>query len=77
MDKLVAARVCRSVSGQFTATGQAVGIELTVLDGRVTLVGACSDAKMISDVVRLVHGIDGVRSVESRIEHISFVPSGG
>ena len=77
MDQVVAARVRHHISKQFSAMGPAVGIEPMVKEGKVTLIGACSDPAMISEIIRIVHGVDGVRSVESRIEHIAFVPIGG
>jgi cytidylate kinase len=77
MDQLIAARVRHSVAEHFNSAGQAVGVEPTVEKGKVTLVGACSDAATISDVVRLVHGIEGVKAVESRLEQITFVPEFG
>ena len=76
MDRLIAARVRHQLNERFTSSGTAVGIEPAVSEGRVVLTGACSDAQMIAEVVRLVHGIDGVKSVESRIEQIVFVPGG-
>ena len=77
MDQLITARVRHGVAEQFNSTGQIVGIEPTVVEGKVTLVGACSDTKSIADLVRMVHHIDGVNAVENRIEHISFVPMAG
>jgi hypothetical protein len=40
----------------------------------VTLTGATTDEKLIVDAVRLLHGVEGVRRVESRITHVAFVP---
>lgn len=77
MDQLVTARVRHSLGKRFGTIGIDVGIEPTVSEGKVTLVGACSDARMVPEVVRMVQRIEGVSSVESRIEHVAFVPMGG
>jgi cytidylate kinase len=74
MDILVAARVGHALIQRFGSSGHTIGVEPTVSQGKVTLTGACSDAAIIADVVRAVHAIDGVKSVESKIEHITFVP---
>ena len=76
-DRLVDARVRHSITEQFKSATQVVGIEPTVVEGKVILAGACSDTGTITDILRMVHGINGVKSVESRIELISFVPVDG
>jgi cytidylate kinase len=77
MDILVAARVRHALIQRFESSGHTIGIEPMVSQGKVTLTGACSDAAIITEVVRAVHAIDGVKSVESKIEHITFVPVAG
>jgi cytidylate kinase len=73
MDELTLSRV-RSVLEQRFSTGIGAlgGIEATVSSGKVTLTGATSDERMMVEVVRLVHGVEGVTGVESRIAHIAF-----
>jgi cytidylate kinase len=75
LDTVIAARVRHGLLQWFGSRGGDVGIEPTVSHGKVTLTGACSDAKAIADLVRMVHTIEGVRSVESHIEHLAFVRS--
>ncbi len=74
MDELIAARVRHLLQSRFGALGSVVGIELSVSGGRVFLTGASSDEHVIEQVVRAVHEVDGVTGVESRIEHLAFVP---
>lgn len=76
VDELVLSRV-QSVLEQRFGTGVAAlgGVEATVSEGKVTLTGATSDERMMVEVVRLVHGVEGVTGVESKITHIAFRPS--
>ena len=77
LDQLIEARV-RTALREHVETGlYAVGIEVGVKEGRVTLSGAVSDERQIAEIVRRVHAVDGVTGVESQIQHISFVPSIG
>src|SRR5438067_5784 len=41
----------------------------------VLCIDACSDERMIVELIRLVHTIEGVTGVESQIRHIAFQPS--
>lgn len=77
MDILIAARIRHALIQRFEASGHTIGIEPTVAAGAVTLNGACSDASVITEVIRAIYGIDGVKSVESHIEHITFIPAAG
>jgi cytidylate kinase len=72
MDQLILSRV-RSALHQRFGSGIALGgIEAEVCAGRVTLTGATSDERLIVEAVRLVHGVEGVVGVESRIAHVAF-----
>jgi osmotically-inducible protein OsmY len=51
------------------------GIEAKISAGKVTLIGGCSDERMIVQAVRYVHTVEGVTGVTSEIKHISFQPS--
>jgi len=66
MDQLILSRVHSALETRFG------GIEATVSSGKVTLTGATSDERLIVEAVRLVHTLDGVGGVESRISHIAF-----
>ena len=77
MDQLVEARVRSVLRERFDAGPYAVGIDIRVREGKVTLSGAVSDERQIAEIVRRVHAVDGVTGVESQIQHISFVPSMG
>lgn len=73
VDELVLSRV-RSVLEQRFGTGMVAlgGIQATVAEGKVTLTGATSDERLMVEVVRLMHGVEGVTGVESKITHIAF-----
>jgi hypothetical protein len=43
----------------------------------VTLTGASTDELLIVDAIRLVHTVEGVTGVESKIAHVDFHPAGG
>jgi cytidylate kinase len=68
-DALILSRVRSALDRRFG------GIEATVSSSKVTLTGATSNEQLIVEAVRLVHTIDGVKGVESRIRHIAFQPS--
>ncbi len=75
MDQLIEARVRSALRQRFDNSVNAVGIDIRVKDGEVTLSGAINDERMIADIVRRVHAVEGVTSVESRIQYISFMPN--
>lgn len=72
MDQLILSRVRSALDRRFGSGIALGGIEATVSSGRVTLTGATSDEYVIVEVVRLVHGVQGVAGVESKITHIAF-----
>jgi cytidylate kinase len=73
-DELILARVHHAMDQRFGPDSLHFGFEAHVSEGTVTLTGATTDEKLIVDAVRLLHGIEGVRRVESRITHVAFVP---
>jgi cytidylate kinase len=73
-DELVLARVHDAMDRRFGPDSLHFGFEAQVTDGTVTLTGATTDEKLIVDAVRLLHGVEGVRRVESRVTHVAFVP---
>jgi cytidylate kinase len=73
-DELILARVHDAIDERFGSDSLDFGFEAHVSDGTVTLTGATTDEKLIVDAVRLLHGVAGVRRVESRISHVAFVP---
>ncbi len=73
-DELILARVHDAIDQRFGSDSLDFGFEAHVSDGTVTLTGATTDEKLIVDAVRLLHGVAGVRRVESRISHVAFVP---
>ena len=77
LDQLIDARVRNALRGHFTAGLYAVGVDVRVDDSKVTLSGALNDERRIAEIVRLVHAVEGVKGVESQIQHISFVPTIG
>jgi cytidylate kinase len=73
-DELILARVHQAMDQRFGPDSLHFGFEAHVSEGTVILTGATTDEKLIVDAVRLLHGIEGVRRVESRITHVAFVP---
>jgi cytidylate kinase len=73
-DELILARVHDAIDERFGSDSLDLGFEAHVCDGTVTLTGATTDEKLIVDAVRLLHGVVGVRRVESKISHVAFVP---
>lgn len=76
-DQLLEARVRSALRQRFDAGLNAVGIEVQVKDRKVTLLGALNDEHVIAEIVRRVHAVEGVTSVECKIQHLSFVGSYG
>ena len=77
MDQLIDGRVRSALRRRFDAGLYAVGIDVQVKDGKVTLSGAINDEKEIAEIVRSVHAVAGVNGVESQIRHLSFVRDTG
>lgn len=73
MDQLVDARVRTALRDYFETGLYAVGIDVRVSEGKVTLSGSINDERLIADIVRRVHAVEGVTGVESQIQHISFI----
>jgi hypothetical protein len=73
MDQLIEARVRATLGERFGAGLTAIGIEFAVNDGKVTLAGAMSDDRMIADIVRRMHAVEGVTAVQCKIQHLGFV----
>lgn len=74
MDALILARVHHAMEQRFGPESDQFGFEAHVCGGKVTLTGATTDEKLIVDAVRLLQGVEGVTSVESKINHVAFVP---
>jgi len=73
MDDLILSRVRAAIDQRF---GSGLGgIDATVSAGKVTLMGATSDERMIVEAVRVVQRVEGVTGVESQIRIIAFQPS--
>ena len=76
IDRLILSRVRAALEQRFGAGATALGgIEAKVSSGKVTLTGATCDERIIVDVVRLMHSVDGVAAVESKVTHIAFRPA--
>jgi cytidylate kinase len=74
MDQLIQSRVSAALEREFGGQLLQYGFEAQVSAGKVTLTGATANETVIADTVRLLHGIEGVTGVESKVEHIAFVP---
>ena len=72
MDQLIDARVRSALGERFDASLSAVGIDLEVKNGKVTLSGAIGDERLIAEIVRRVHAVDGVTEVVSQIRYLKF-----
>ena len=76
MDELILARVRHAMDQRFGRKSLQYGFETHVSGGKVILTGATTDEKLIVDVVRLLHGVEGVTGVESKVAYVAFVPHG-
>jgi cytidylate kinase len=72
MDQLIETRVRTALDERFDGNMRAIGIDVQVRDGRVTLSGAISDERLIAEIVRRVHAVEGVTHVESNIQYLNF-----
>ncbi|MEQ1614754.1 MAG: cytidylate kinase-like family protein [Hyphomicrobiaceae bacterium] len=72
MDQLIEVRVRSMLDRHFAANLHVVGIDVRVKDKVVVLSGAISDENLIAEIVRKVHGVDGVARVESQIRYLAF-----
>ena len=72
MDQLILSRVRSALDQRFGSGIGLGGIEAAVSSGRVILTGATSDERVIVEAVRLVHGVEGVAGVESKITYVAF-----
>jgi cytidylate kinase len=73
-DELILARVHHAMDQRFGPDSLQFGFEAHVCEGTVTLSGATTDEKLIVDAVRLLQSVEGVTSVESKINYVAFVP---
>ena len=71
-DQLILSKVHSALDRRFGSSATALGLDAEVVAGRVVLKGALSDQRVIAETVRLMHSIQGVQAVESRIAHIGF-----
>jgi cytidylate kinase len=72
LDEVVEARVRSALRERFDSSLYTVGIDVHVKDGKATLMGAINDEHIIAEIVRSVHTVEGVKGVESQIQHLSF-----
>ncbi|MGE0699679.1 MAG: cytidylate kinase family protein, partial [Hyphomicrobiaceae bacterium] len=72
MDRLVETRVRSALRDRFDAGPKAMGIDVEVAGGQVTLTGAVSDERIIAELVRSASSVPGVVRVQSRIGYLSF-----
>jgi cytidylate kinase len=74
IDQVILFRARAAMDRQFGATSVQNCFDVHVFSGKVLLTGATTDEQMIVDAVRLLQGVDGVTTVESRVAHVAFVP---
>lgn len=72
LDLLIEARVRWALSEHLETSLQAVGIDVLVTSGKVTLYGATSDERSIAGMIRRVHAVEGVTGVDSKIQYVAF-----
>ena len=72
-DRLIEARVRSALRDRFETGLRAMGIEVEVKDSQVVLVGAASDDRIITELVRTAAAVPGVIRVQSQIRYLSFV----
>jgi osmotically-inducible protein OsmY len=76
MDRLIEARVRSALRDRFDNSLAAMGIDVTVREAEVALIGAVSDDRVIADLVRTAAAVPGVVRVQSQIRYLSFARNG-
>lgn len=76
MDRLIEARVRSALRDRFDNSLAAMGIDVTVREAEVALIGAASDDRVIADLVRTAASVPGVARVQSQIRYLSFARNG-
>ena len=74
-DRLIESRIRAVLRDVYQTGAAAIGIEPRIEGGKVILTGAMSDEQMITEIVRRVRAVEGVKAVESRIQHLRFARS--
>lgn len=74
MDQAILFRARAAMDRQFGAKSLQNGLDVHVFSGKVVLTGAMMDQQLIVDAVRLLQGVEGVTTVESKVAHVAFVP---
>ncbi len=74
MDQVILFRARAAMDRRFGAKSIQNCFDVHVISGKVLLTGATTDEQMIVDAVRLLQGVEGVTTVESKVAHVAFVP---
>jgi cytidylate kinase len=74
MDLVILYRARAAMDQRFGAKSIQNCFDVHVFSGKVLLTGATTDEQMIVDAVRLLQGVEGVTTVESKVAHVAFVP---
>ncbi|MBS0270429.1 MAG: cytidylate kinase family protein, partial [Proteobacteria bacterium] len=74
MDQVILFRARAAMDRRFGARSIQNCFDVHVFSGKVLLTGATTDEQMIVDAVRLLQGVEGVTTVESKVAHVAFVP---
>lgn len=74
LDQVILFRARAAMDRQFGAQSVQNCLDVHVFSGKVLLTGATTDQQMIVDAVRLLQGVEGVTTVESKVAHVAFVP---
>ncbi len=74
MDQVILFRARAAMDRRFGAKSNQNCFDVHVFSGKVLLTGATTDEQLIVDAVRLLQGIEGVTTVESKVAHVAFVP---
>ena len=74
MDELIVARIQCAMDKRFGPKSLQNGFDVHVSGRQIILSAASTDEHMIVDALRLLHGIEGVKSVECKVAHVAFVP---
>ncbi|SFV38190.1 cytidylate kinase family protein [Hyphomicrobium facile] len=74
MDQVILFRARAAMDRRFGAKSIQNCLDVHVFSGKVLLTGATTDQQMIVDAVRLLQGVEGVTTVESKVAHVAFVP---
>lgn len=74
MNQLIQSRIDSALEVRFGESFFQSGLSTHCQNGKVIITGATTDERVIVEAIRLLQGVDGVSSVESKVDYIAFTP---